>query len=710
MIRKMTIFMAAVAVLILSAAAIPLSAQSQPSQDLANPRRIRTLSAPPAQNPAPRAATSASHSPLRPQNKKSKAPDSSAPFFVGPFLYQSVGVNAQAIATIDFDHDGNPDLIVVNQCRSSANCTDPNDEASVGILLGLGDGTFNPDAYFLTNGFSYPLVASSIVTADFDGDGHGDFAVTNQCGDDNSSSCEGGTITVFPSSQPRQTYEVGAVGPYSLAAGDINGDGIIDLVVASACDQTCTVGAVSVLLGNGDGTFQPAVVFSSGGSGAYSVALADFNGDGKLDVAVANNNCPSTFNCTTAEGSVGILLGNGDGTFQATTVFDSNGLAPDAIAAVDLNGDGRPDLVIANQCEADGCNSHAADMVVMLGNGDGTFQSPSTFDSGGYIPSSISIADMDGDGKLDLVITNTCGADQGCQAGSLSFFLGNGDGSFQAPQVFPTQGNLSVAATVGDFNKDGHIDVAVASSCPICESGIVSVLLRNSTTTTLTASSNNSSYGGSIILNTVVTGIQGTPTGSVIIAEGANTLATLPLSSGQASFSIDNLPTGTHMLSAIYSGDSSFPGSTSAPASVVVSKANPVCSVGSSLNPSFTIQGVQFLATLTPAVPPDASGPTGPINFYDGTNLMGSVSMSAQSAALNIPSFSAGSHSITAAYSGDGNFNACSSTVLTQQVKLVTTQTTLTTSANPSLRTESHSHRNHCPLALGQPQRHRHLL
>jgi hypothetical protein len=689
MIRKMTIFMAAVASLTLSGAAIPLWAQNQPSHDPVNPRRARTLSAPPVQPSAPHAATDAPHRSVRRQSKKTKAPDSSAPFFVGPFLYQSGGINAQAITTLDIDYDGNSDLIVVNQCAGSGtNCT-PEDEASVGLLYGLGDGTFSLGVSPLTGGFSYPLVASSIVTADFDGDGHSDFAVTNQCGDDSSSNCDGGSISVFPSSHTRQTYDVGAIGPYSLATGDVNGDGKIDLVVASACDPTCAGGAVSVLLGNGDGTFQPAVVFSSGGFDAYSVALADFNGDGKLDIAVANNNCPSGFNCTTTEGSVGILLGNGDGTFQAATVFDSNGLAPDAIGAVDLNGDGHADLVIANQCEADGCNSHAADMVVMLGNGDGTFQSPSTFDSGGFIPSSISIVDMDGDGKTDLVITNTCGATPGCQTGNLSLLFGNGDGSFQAPQVFPTLANLSVSATVGDFNKDGHLDVAVANSCTLCQSGQVGVFLRNATTTTLTASSNTSSYGASITLNTVVSGIQGTPTGSVTITEGANSLATLPLSSGQASFLVDNLPTGVHSLTAIYSGDSSFPGSTSAPASIAVSKANPICSVGSSLNPSFTIQGVQFTAALSPAVPPDTTGPTGAINFYDGTNLMGSSSVSAQAAQLSVPSFSAGSHSITAAYSGDGNFNACSSTVLTQQVKLVTTQTILTTGSNPALSGQS---------------------
>lgn len=694
MIRKMTLFVAAVALLISSGAAIRIWAQSQPSldqpsHDLANPRRARTLSAPPAQASAPPAAAHTSHRSVRPQSKKTKAPDSSSPFFAGPFFYQSKGVNAQAIATLDFDYDGNPDLLVANQCTSSENCTDPNDEASVGLLLGLGDGTFNPDIFLLTLGFSYPLVASSIVTADFDGDGRTDFAVTNQCGND--SSCDEGTITVSHMGTDRIVYSTGAIGPYSLAAGDVNGDGKIDLVVANACDlSTCTFGALSILLGNGDGTFQPAVVISSGGYDAYSVALADFNGDGKLDIAVANNNCPSGFNCTTTEGSVGILLGNGDGTFQAVTVFDSHGLDPDAIAAADLNGDGRPDLVIANQCDSDGCNAHDAHLVVMLGNGDGSFQSPSTFDSGGYIPSSISIADMDGDGKPDLVITNTCGGSfPACQSGNLSLLLGNGDGSFQAPQSFSTVANFSVAATVGDFNKDGHLDVAVANTCPECEVGIVSVFLRNSTTTTLTASSNNSSYGGSITLNTVVTGLQGTPTGTVTITEGANTLATLALSSGQASLSIDNLPTGTHMLTAIYSGDSSFPGSTSAPASVIVSKANPVCSVASSLNPSFTIQGVQFTATLSPAVPPDASGPTGAINFYDGTNLMGSASVSAQSAIVNVSSFSSGSHSITAAYSGDGNFNACTSAVLTQQVKLVTTQTTLITSANPALSGQS---------------------
>jgi len=685
---KKTVSAAGLFLLFLGVIEAQLWAQNQPSAALANLRKAKTPTLPAA---APKAADSSpaasTRSPLHHPAKKTKSPDSSIPFLVGPNLFATFGSNAQSVAAVDVDRDGTLDLVVLNQCQSQFGCSNQQQQSSIGLLIGGGDGTFQAVQQIPTFGYSYPLVGSSIVAADLNGDGLPDLVVTNQCGDD--PSCFSfGTVSVVLLTKSginvgQTPISTGAYGPYSIAVGDVNGDGKPDLVVANACDSSCTFGTVAVLLGNGDGTFQTAVNYSTGDFDAYSVALGDFNGDGLLDIAVANNNCPSGFNCTTAEGSVGILLGNGDGTFQTAQVLDSAGRDPDAIAVADLNGDGKLDLVVVNQCDGGNCNSSAHSIAVMLGNGDGTFQAATTFDSGGYIPSSVNVKDMDGDGNLDLVIANNCEDVSICQSGMLGILLGNGDGSFQDPQRYVTFGSLSVAATVADFNKDGGLDVAVADSCPNCGFGAVSIFLRNTTTTTLTSSPSNPSYGTSATISSSVIGLQGTPTGSVTITEGASTLAILPLSSGQASFSIDNLPAGTHSLTATYSGDTSFPQSVSQPLTLIVSKANAACAVNSSLNPSLTLQGVLFTATVGPAVSSDVSGPTGAINFYDGTTLMGSTSVSA--ASLNVVSFSAGSHSITTAYSGDANFTSCASSVLTQQVNLIGTQTTLTTSANPSL-------------------------
>jgi hypothetical protein len=688
---KKSLVTAALLLLVPGMVELPVWAQNQPSAELANLRRRNSA----ARSALPKAAASvpgsaAVRSPLRGATKKTKAPDSSIPFLVGPNLFATFGENAQSVTTLDIDRDGTLDLVVLNQCQAQFGCSKQQEQGAIGLLIGAGDGTFQPMDQLSTLGYSYPLVASSIVAADLNGDGFPDLVVTNQCGDD--PNCFSfGTVYVVLNTKSGMTVgqapiSTGAFGPYSIAVGDVNGDGKPDLVVANACDASCAFGAVSVLLGNGDGTFQPALVFSSGDFDAYSVALGDFNGDGLLDIAVANNNCPTGFNCTTTEGSVGILLGNGDGTFQPAQVLDSMGLDPDAIAVADLNGDGKADLIVANQCDTgSNCTSSAHSIAVMLGNGDGTFQAATTFDSGGFIPASINVKDMDGDGKLDLVISNTCEVVSICQSGMLGILMGNGDGSFQDPQRYVTFGSSSVAATIADFNKDGGLDVAVANTCASCFEGVASIFLRNTTITTLTASPTNPSYGTSVTLTASVTGLQGTPTGSVTITEGASTLGVVTLSSGQGSSSIDNLPAGTHQLIAIYSGDSSFPQSVSKPMTLIVSKVNSTCALSSSIDPSLTLQGVLFTATIGPAVSSDAVGPSGAINFYDASTLMGSTTLSALTASLSVPSFSAGSHPITISYSGDSNFTSCSSSILTQQVNLIGTQTTVTSSANPSL-------------------------
>src|SRR5881628_2469498 len=155
----------------------------------------------------------------------------------------------------------------------------------------------------------------------------------------------------------RADLEVGT-NPRSVAVGDFNGDGRLDLAVTNASSYDVP-GTVSVLLGNGDGTFQSALSFAAG-SDARSVAVGDFNGDGRPDLAVANAGYP---------GTVSVLLGNGDGTFQPAQSFAAGSNAV-SVAVGDVNGDGRPDLVVADL----GLNTGYSTVLVLLGNGDGTFQ------------------------------------------------------------------------------------------------------------------------------------------------------------------------------------------------------------------------------------------------------------------------------------------------------------------------------------------------
>src|SRR2546429_1076470 len=184
-------------------------------------------------------------------------------------------------------------------------------------------------------------------------------------------------------------------------------------------------------------SFAAARTFDAG-KGAWSLAVGDFNGDGKPDLAVANHACS---NCSSAfSGSFSVLLGNGDGTFQSAVNYDA-GTDPVSVAVGDFNGDGKPDLAVVN--------SGSTNVALLLGKGDGTFQSAVNYDTS-TSPNSVAVGDFNGDGKLDLVVGGS----------TVSVLLGNGDGTFQAAVNSGTGGG-SIA--VGDLDEDGKLDVAVVN-------------------------------------------------------------------------------------------------------------------------------------------------------------------------------------------------------------------------------------------------------
>jgi hypothetical protein len=279
----------------------------------------------------------------------------------------------------------------------------------------------------------------SVATGDFNGDGKLDLVTANS-GSNNVSVLLGNGDGTF---QSAVDYAVGS-NPRSVAVGDFNGDGKLDLVVTNESTNN-----VSILLGNGDGTFQPAVNYTVA-SGPHSVAVGDFNGDGRLDLAIANF----------VSGNVSVLLGNGDGTFQSALDY-AGGSNPNSVAVADFNGDGKLDLVVANQ--------GSSNVSVLLGNGDGTFQAALNYSA----PRAewVAVADFNGDGKLDLAVASG-GCRRGC--GGLSVLLGNGDGTFQAAvQYAGGLGHFSLA--VGDFNGDGKLDLVVTNE----STNNVSILLGN---------------------------------------------------------------------------------------------------------------------------------------------------------------------------------------------------------------------------------------
>jgi len=233
--------------------------------------------------------------------------------------------------------------------------------------------------------------------------------------------------------QPAVTYPVGTA-PKAVAVGDFNGDGVIDVAVANAGNPaTGDDGNVSILLGNGDGTFQPATSVVAG-KNPLSIAVGDFNQDSRLDVVVANN----------GSNTVSVMLGNGDGTFR-THVDYATGSGPNSVTVGDFNGDRMSDLAVA---------AHPANVVsVLVGNGDGTFQGHVDYATGAANPfgdpNTIVIADLNIDGKPDIIASH---------AGGFSILLGNGDGTFQTaiPKFVAFD---TLPAFVADFNQDGKPDV-----------------------------------------------------------------------------------------------------------------------------------------------------------------------------------------------------------------------------------------------------------
>jgi hypothetical protein len=231
-----------------------------------------------------------------------------------------------------------------------------------------------------------------------------------------------------PSFAPATNFAAPA--PTFVAEGDFNGDGKLDLAVAVGNSNN-----VSILLGTGTGSFTPAGNFGVGAL-PRSIAVGDFNGDGRLDLAVAN----------AGSNNVSILLGAAAGGFSTATNVDV-GSSPFSVAVGDFNGDGKLDLAVANS----GSNT----VSILLGTGTGAFSAPTNF-AVGSSPFSVAVGDFNGDGALDLAVANN-------NSGNVSILLGNGKGSFNAATNFAA-GVAPFSVAVGDFNGDGKLDLAVGSN------------------------------------------------------------------------------------------------------------------------------------------------------------------------------------------------------------------------------------------------------
>jgi hypothetical protein len=314
--------------------------------------------------------------------------------------------------------------------------------------------------------------------------------------------------------------------PQAIAVGDFNGDGKLDLAVANLnyIGDHVTNGNVTVLLGNGDGTFTPTAASPATGPDPNSIAVGDFNRDGKLDLAVVNQ----------GSNNVTILLGNGDGTFTPTAASPATGPDPNSIAVGDFNGDGKLDLAVVNQ----GSNN----VTILLGNGDGSFTPAPSSPAIAYYPWSIVVGDFNGDGRLDLAVANSAN-------NNVTILLGNGDGSFTPTPSSPATGPEPRSVAVGDFNGDGKLDLAVVN----VGSNNVTILLGNGDGTfTPTASSPAT---GNLPVAIAAGDLNGDGHLDLAVANDQSTFLTILLGNGDGTFTPASSPTAETPQLAVAVGD-----------------------------------------------------------------------------------------------------------------------------------------------------------
>jgi hypothetical protein len=326
------------------------------------------------------------------------------------------GTSPLALLLVDVNHDGKLDLIVTNGA------------GKVSVLLGNGDGTFQTRKAF--NVGTRPV---AVAAGDFSGDGKIDLAVAEQTTPGTVSVLLGNGDGTFGTAT---SLNVGNA-PDGVVVGDFNGDGKLDIATANYSD-----GTISILLGNGNGTFQTNVDYPCGAF-PLAITVSDFNRDGVLDLAVANG-----FGST----SISVLLVNSNGTFQTAVSYPAGPANPSKIVAADLNEDGNPDLIVGSANTA----GVKASVHVLLGNGNGTFGGPENYTITAFAdaPSGLAVADMNGDGQLDVVLSAFSNPD-------IAVLFGNGDGTLQSAITYAENFQHLVGLATGDLNNDGRTDVIV---------------------------------------------------------------------------------------------------------------------------------------------------------------------------------------------------------------------------------------------------------
>ncbi|HEU5340294.1 beta strand repeat-containing protein [Edaphobacter sp.] len=498
-------------------------------------------------------------------------------------------------------------------------------------------------------------------------------------------------------------------GPDGVAAGDFNGDGLIDLAVLNGNKKT-----ISILIGDGAGGFTASGTTYATGNSPVAIVATDFNGDGKLDLAVANS----------ADGTISILLGNGDGTFKNQAVYTLPnlllvGTTPTALAVGDFNGDGIPDIAVAGSILV-------GTVDIMQGDGTGAFSAPFLLSAAvGNGPSSIVVGDFNGDGKLDFAVTNKSSNSISVMLGGgngttfnqatgspistgsstspaalvaadlngdgkrdlavvesgknrIDIFKGKGDGTFTLQPSSLATGSSPTSIVSGDFNSDGKIDLAAGNTI----SKTLGMFLGNGD---LTFQSQTTAGVGSNPIVGASADFNGDGTSDLVVANNGSSTVNIFLNemtdTASALLSGVSVPGGgTHNVDSVYAGDTNFSASTSNTVALTGTNIPTSTLLNASTTTPYYSQQVVFTATIVPALV-GSLVPTGSVSLKDGATVIGVTTPSSGVATFNISTLSIGTHTLTAVFAGDTNYVGSTSTAITVTVGKVTP---VITWANPA--------------------------
>lgn len=509
------------------------------------------------------------------------------------------GGDGQSIAVADFTGDGNLDIAHLGL-----------DYKQVSIFAGNGKGVFTgaPALSSTTDSFWSPEELYLEAGEDLAGNGQTDPLFVDQAGAapyivSGLSDGKGGLTyktALAAAAVPTLVY-------LQPVAADFNNDGKQDLLMVTGAAGN----GLAVALSNGDGTLQSPVALAMPALDcelSYA-ATGDLNKDGNADIVITYPGDASCGGTDQTPSGYFVALGKGDGTFAAP-VFTASGNELYSAAIADLNGDGTLDLIL-NDEPFDGAGSFAVNL--LTGNGDGTFSTGSSVFSN-YLVSEVIAGDYNQDGKQDLILftegeSTSTNVDD---TAGIVLLPGNGDGTFGDSELL-AHGNFFLNGVLTDVNNDGIPDIVA----PLYQ----------------TLGQPNTYYGLSTLLGT----------GQGAFADPVNALESLDSSLPLAGNFLSNNAPGV-LVSTAY-GTALYLGQGGSTISLAASAASPTFGEGETLT-----------ATLTPSLS-GRPAPTGTVTFYDGTTVLGSVALSGSTAAWSSSALAVGTHSITAVYSGDSNFN-----------------------------------------------------